>query len=140
MLVVRDTRQHVFGAFTAEPWRIAPRYYGTGESFVFQLQVSTHCLVEGSFPLLRGVAASASCARLLASQGRSKCLQDCAGCAPSISARYCANAGAAKFLLVLLCCAPACHAWSRSSKQPTCAQPIYDCFSWPVDVLMQLDW
>lgn len=33
----------VFGAFTAEPWRVAPRFYGTGETFVFQLEVS-HCM------------------------------------------------------------------------------------------------
>ena len=39
VLAVRDTSGRVFGAFTAEPWRIAPRYYGTGESFVFQLRV-----------------------------------------------------------------------------------------------------
>lgn len=39
MLVIRDTRQHVFGCFTSESWRVAPRYYGTGESFVFQIQV-----------------------------------------------------------------------------------------------------
>ena len=39
MLVVRDRGGAVFGCFTAEAWRVAPRYYGTGESFVFQLQV-----------------------------------------------------------------------------------------------------
>ena len=39
MLVVRDLQQHVFGSFTSESWRVAPRYYGTGESFVFQIQV-----------------------------------------------------------------------------------------------------
>jgi hypothetical protein len=44
VLVLRDTAQHVFGAFTAEPWRIAPRYYGTGESFVFQLRVRSKAL------------------------------------------------------------------------------------------------
>ncbi len=38
VLVVRDRRGAVFGCFTAEAWRVAPRYYGTGESFVFQLQ------------------------------------------------------------------------------------------------------
>ena len=39
VLVVRDTQQHVFGCFTSKSWRVAPRYYGTGESFVFQIQV-----------------------------------------------------------------------------------------------------
>ena len=39
VLVVRDRGSAVFGCFTAEAWRVAPRYYGTGESFVFQLQV-----------------------------------------------------------------------------------------------------
>ncbi|KAK9904683.1 hypothetical protein WJX75_000545 [Coccomyxa subellipsoidea] len=38
ILVVRDRQQHIFGCFTTESWRVAPRYYGTGESFVFQLQ------------------------------------------------------------------------------------------------------
>ena len=41
VLVVRDTQQHVFGCFTSESWRVAPRYYGTGESFIFQIQVCT---------------------------------------------------------------------------------------------------
>jgi len=36
LLVVRDQSGHVFGGFTSEAWRVAPRYYGTGESFVFQ--------------------------------------------------------------------------------------------------------
>jgi hypothetical protein len=38
VLVVRDSGGHVFGAFTPEAWRIAPRFYGTGETFVFQLE------------------------------------------------------------------------------------------------------
>jgi hypothetical protein len=37
VLVVRDMRRHVFGAYCSEPWRVAPRYFGTGETFVFQL-------------------------------------------------------------------------------------------------------
>ena len=38
VLVVRDTKGHSFGAFTSEPWRVSPRYYGTGESFVFTVE------------------------------------------------------------------------------------------------------
>jgi hypothetical protein len=39
LLVVRDGGGHVFGAFSAEAWRVAPRFYGSGETFVFQLEV-----------------------------------------------------------------------------------------------------
>ena len=39
VLVVRDHSQGVFGCFASEGWKIAPRYYGNGESFVFQIQV-----------------------------------------------------------------------------------------------------
>eukprot|EP00897_Mesotaenium_endlicherianum_P008936 jgi/Mesen1/8070/ME000433S07369 len=38
LLVARDRQQHVFGCFTSEEWRVAPRYYGNGECFVFQVQ------------------------------------------------------------------------------------------------------
>ena len=37
VLVVRDMGKAVFGAYCSEPWHLAPRYYGTGETFVFQL-------------------------------------------------------------------------------------------------------
>lgn len=37
VLVVRDMGRAVFGAYCSEPWRLSPRYYGTGETFVFQL-------------------------------------------------------------------------------------------------------
>ncbi len=36
---VYESTAHVFGSYTPEGWRIAPRYYGSGESFVFQLEV-----------------------------------------------------------------------------------------------------
>lgn len=39
ILVIRDSGRHVFGSFSSEGWKVAPRYYGTGESFVFQIQV-----------------------------------------------------------------------------------------------------
>lgn len=37
MLLVRDTGGYVFGAFCTEVWRPNPRFFGTGEAFVFQL-------------------------------------------------------------------------------------------------------
>jgi TLD len=37
VLLVRDGGGYVFGAFAAEPWRPAPRFFGTGETTVFQL-------------------------------------------------------------------------------------------------------
>ncbi len=30
--------RYVFGSFCSEPWRLSNRYYGTGETFVFQLE------------------------------------------------------------------------------------------------------
>ncbi|KAI8474756.1 MAG: TLD-domain-containing protein [Monoraphidium minutum] len=38
VLVIRDAGGYLFGAFTTEAWRVAPRFYGTGETFVFQLE------------------------------------------------------------------------------------------------------
>uniref|UniRef100_A0A1D2A5A5 Oxidation resistance protein 1 n=1 Tax=Auxenochlorella protothecoides TaxID=3075 RepID=A0A1D2A5A5_AUXPR len=37
VLVVRDMDRNVMGAFCSEPWRTSTRFYGTGETFVFQL-------------------------------------------------------------------------------------------------------
>ncbi|KAK9809228.1 hypothetical protein WJX72_011701 [[Myrmecia] bisecta] len=37
VLVVRDTRGYIFGCYTSDAWRVAPRYYGTGECFVYTL-------------------------------------------------------------------------------------------------------
>lgn len=37
LLVVRDGGGAVFGAYVAEPWRTGTRFYGTGETFVFQV-------------------------------------------------------------------------------------------------------
>ncbi|KAI8474831.1 MAG: TLD-domain-containing protein [Monoraphidium minutum] len=37
LLVVRDGGGAVFGAYTAEAWHVAPRFFGSGETFVFQL-------------------------------------------------------------------------------------------------------
>lgn len=37
VLVVRDGGGAVFGALATQAWHTAPRFYGTGESFVFQV-------------------------------------------------------------------------------------------------------
>jgi len=37
ILVVKDSNGYVFGGFTTEAWRVSSRYFGTGESFVFQV-------------------------------------------------------------------------------------------------------
>ncbi len=47
ILVVRDTGGYVFGAYCSEPWHVAARYFGTGETFVFQLQVGCLCCYGG---------------------------------------------------------------------------------------------
>ena len=39
LLAVRDGGGHVFGVFASEALRAAPRFYGSGETFVFQLEV-----------------------------------------------------------------------------------------------------
>lgn len=36
-MLVEDFQGYVFGAFLTSPWRVNPRYQGTGESFAFQL-------------------------------------------------------------------------------------------------------
>ena len=53
ILVVRDTMGYVFGCYTSESWRVAPRYYGTGETFVFQLQV---CILLAASAVVNGDA------------------------------------------------------------------------------------
>lgn len=46
ILVIKDPAEHIFGSYCSEPWKIAPRFYGTGESFVFQLEVrGAHSLI-----------------------------------------------------------------------------------------------
>eukprot|EP00193_Tetraselmis_chui_P007597 CAMPEP_0177765122 /NCGR_PEP_ID=MMETSP0491_2-20121128/7820_1 /TAXON_ID=63592 /ORGANISM="Tetraselmis chuii, Strain PLY429" /LENGTH=578 /DNA_ID=CAMNT_0019281443 /DNA_START=100 /DNA_END=1838 /DNA_ORIENTATION=- len=37
-LVIQDGAGYVFGSYNTEAWRMSARYYGTGESFVFQIQ------------------------------------------------------------------------------------------------------
>ncbi|GIL94425.1 hypothetical protein Vretimale_619 [Volvox reticuliferus] len=38
VLLIRDFGGFTFGCFTPDSWRVAPRYYGSGETFVFQLE------------------------------------------------------------------------------------------------------
>ncbi|PRP84730.1 hypothetical protein PROFUN_07832 [Planoprotostelium fungivorum] len=38
LLVVEDDKGGVFGAFASDSWRVEPRFYGTGETFVFTLE------------------------------------------------------------------------------------------------------
>lgn len=38
LLFIQDTNGYVFGAFTTEGWRMGTRFFGTGETFVFQLR------------------------------------------------------------------------------------------------------
>lgn len=48
LLLVRDDKGCVFGAYVTEAWRYAPRFYGTGETYVFQVgqlkKTSVHCI------------------------------------------------------------------------------------------------
>ncbi len=39
LLLVRDTSGYVFGCYSGDGWRVSPRFYGSGETFVFQLEV-----------------------------------------------------------------------------------------------------
>ena len=38
ILLIEDFSGHVFGAYCTEPWKVKPRYQGTGEVFVFQMR------------------------------------------------------------------------------------------------------
>ncbi|CAE7397154.1 NCOA7 [Symbiodinium natans] len=38
LLLVQDHEGHAFGGFASSAWRVADRYYGTGESFVFRFR------------------------------------------------------------------------------------------------------
>jgi hypothetical protein len=37
LLLVKDSGGAVFGAYVADAWRYNPRFYGSGEAFVFQV-------------------------------------------------------------------------------------------------------
>ena len=72
MLVVRDTKRCVFGCFTAEPWSNRPRYYGNGETFIFQIQACARLVLRvDSLP-------AAVCKRhCIALTQRAACLELC---------------------------------------------------------------
>jgi len=38
IIVVEDKNRHLFGGFATESWRIEPRFYGSGECFLFKLK------------------------------------------------------------------------------------------------------
>ena len=39
ILLVKDSSDFIFGGYCSEAWKMGPRFYGTGETFVFQLEV-----------------------------------------------------------------------------------------------------
>jgi hypothetical protein len=42
ILLVRDMQGHLFGVFAPEPWEVHYKFYGTGETFVFELEPELH--------------------------------------------------------------------------------------------------
>ncbi|KAG2432902.1 hypothetical protein HXX76_008633 [Chlamydomonas incerta] len=38
ILLIRDFGGYTFGCYTPDSWHVSPRYYGSGETFVFQLE------------------------------------------------------------------------------------------------------
>lgn len=38
-MLIRDTKQNVFGVFASQIWRDGNEFYGTGETFVFSFKV-----------------------------------------------------------------------------------------------------
>jgi len=39
VLLIKDGADFIFGAYCSEAWKMGSRFYGTGETFVFQLEV-----------------------------------------------------------------------------------------------------
>jgi len=46
IIVVQDSKKNVFGALVTEKWRTSPRFYGTGETFLFTFKVGLRGEVE----------------------------------------------------------------------------------------------
>ena len=42
ILLVKDMQGHLFGVFAPEPWEVHYKFYGTGETFVFELEPELH--------------------------------------------------------------------------------------------------
>lgn len=38
IVVIQDSRDQVFGAFAANPWKKRKGFFGTGETFLFKLE------------------------------------------------------------------------------------------------------
>uniref|UniRef100_A0A6B2LLB7 Oxidation resistance protein 1 n=1 Tax=Arcella intermedia TaxID=1963864 RepID=A0A6B2LLB7_9EUKA len=38
IILIEDKAGHVFGGYASEDWKVQPRYFGTGESFVFAVK------------------------------------------------------------------------------------------------------
>lgn len=52
LLLVKDAGGAVFGAYVSDAWRYNPRFYGTGETFVFQVCVCVcvrHVVSQGFY-------------------------------------------------------------------------------------------
>lgn len=58
VIAIETTDGHVFGAFTSSPWRTGPRFYGSGEAFLWRLRKlrSSRCVsVEDQVELERDI-------------------------------------------------------------------------------------
>ncbi|MDR3548619.1 MAG: TLD domain-containing protein [Candidatus Pacebacteria bacterium] len=47
IVLVEDTKGHVFGAYATESWHDSTRFYGTGESFLFKFNVRPRSITHG---------------------------------------------------------------------------------------------
>lgn len=45
LVVIEDTRKHVFGIYASQPWKSSQQFYGTGETFVFSFKDTRHVRV-----------------------------------------------------------------------------------------------
>lgn len=68
VLIIRDTRGCLFGCYTSKSWYMSQRYYGTGESFVFKVDVDEN--VTSVYPWSRSNGLfQLGCARSIALGG-----------------------------------------------------------------------
>eukprot|EP00301_Raphidiophrys_heterophryoidea_P006249 c12537_g2_i2.p1 GENE.c12537_g2_i2~~c12537_g2_i2.p1 ORF type:complete len:408 (-),score=76.57 c12537_g2_i2:210-1433(-) len=42
LVIIQDQNGHIFGGYASESWEIKPKYYGTGESYLFQIHPHFH--------------------------------------------------------------------------------------------------